>query len=74
MTKGQTYRCPNRDCFCEVTLFIQPAKCDSKPRCRCGAEMKKPYTKPVLTSLKMAGQGLIGTLEQSVLYAKFWSN
>src|SRR6266404_544551 len=53
MTKGQIYKCPNPDCFCEVTVFVQPANGD-RPRCRCGAEMKKPYTKPVLTSLKMA--------------------
>src|ERR1700720_4419954 len=48
MTKAQTYKCPNPDCFCEVTVFIQPAN-GNRPRCRCGAEMKKPYTEPVLT-------------------------
>jgi hypothetical protein len=39
MTNGQIYRCPNRDCFNEVTAFIQPAN---------GTQMKKPYAKPLI--------------------------
>src|SRR5258706_1376520 len=50
VSKGQIYKYPNPDCYCEVTVFIHPAN-GNKPRCGCGAEMKKPYTKPVLTEL-----------------------
>jgi len=59
MAKGQIYKCPNPDCFCEVTVFIQPAN-DKKPRCSCGAEMKKPYTKPALTELISGRMKLAG--------------
>jgi hypothetical protein len=65
MPRTQVYKCPNRDCFCEVTVFIQPAN-GKRPRCHCGAEMKKPYTKPTLLELG-CGERQMGTLESSVL-------
>jgi hypothetical protein len=47
MTEGQVYRCQNRDCGCEVKVVKTSVDATSNPRCCCGAEMKKPYKKPV---------------------------
>ena len=51
MTDGQMYRCQNRDCGCEVTVIKPSIESNTNPRCSCGWEMKKPYSKPVLRSL-----------------------
>jgi hypothetical protein len=46
MTEGQVYRCQNRQCGCEITVVKPSTQADANPRCCCGSEMKKPYTKP----------------------------
>jgi hypothetical protein len=51
MTKGQVFRCQNRDCGCEIRVLRTSINASAKPRCCCGAEMKKPYRKPVFRSL-----------------------
>jgi hypothetical protein len=46
----QVYRCQNRDCRFEfvVTTKTSGETKKANPRCFCGAEMKKPYSPPVL--------------------------
>ena len=51
MAEVQAYRCQNRDCGCEVRVIKPSIESNSNPRCSCGAEMKKPYNKPVLQAL-----------------------
>jgi len=51
MTEGQVYRCQNRDCGCEIVVTKMPLETKTNPRCFCGAEMKKPYSPPVLRVL-----------------------
>ncbi len=51
MAEVQAYRCQNRDCGCEVRVIKPSIESKSNPRCSCGAEMKKPYNKPVLRAL-----------------------
>ncbi len=51
MTEGQIYRCQNRDCGCEIKVMKSSIDSNSRPRCCCGAEMKKPYKKPVFRTL-----------------------
>jgi hypothetical protein len=51
MTEGQMYRCQNRDCGCEVTVIKPSIESNANPRCCCGSEMKKPYSKAVLRTL-----------------------
>ena len=49
MTQGQLYRCEN--CACEIKVLRTSPDARANPRCGCGAQMKKPYTKPVLREL-----------------------
>jgi len=51
MTEGQVYRCQNRDCNSEILLTKASPAANANPRCGCGAEMKKPYSTPVLRML-----------------------
>lgn len=51
MIEGQIYRCQNRACGCEVKVIKVSADAARNPRCCCGAEMKKPYSRPVLREL-----------------------
>jgi hypothetical protein len=51
MIAGQTYRCQNRECGCEIQVVKASIEAQSNPRCCCGSEMKKPYEKPSLRSL-----------------------
>ena len=51
MQVGQHYRCVNPDCRCEVEVVEPSTESMFNLRCCCGAEMKKPYTKPVLRLL-----------------------
>ncbi len=53
MSQRQVYRCQNRDCGCEivVTKTLIETKANN-PRCFCGAEMKKPYSPPVIRMLE----------------------
>ena len=51
ITEGHAYRCQNRDCGREIKATKSPIESPSNPRCSCGAEMKRPYEKPVLRTL-----------------------
>lgn len=51
MIAGQIYRCKNRACGCEVKVIKMSTEATRNPRCCCGAEMKKPYSSPVLREL-----------------------
>jgi hypothetical protein len=51
MMEGKVYRCQNRSCGCTVEVIKTSIHADSNPRCSCGAEMKKPYKKPLVRSL-----------------------
>lgn len=52
MDEGQVYRCQNRRCGCEIKVIKSSVESNSNPRCSCGAEMKKPWSKPVLRKLE----------------------
>src|SRR5260221_8587442 len=51
MNVGRRYRCQNPDCRYEIEAIKTSTQAGSNPRCCCGAELKKPYTKPVLKML-----------------------
>jgi hypothetical protein len=51
MIAGQTYKCTNPTCRCEVKVIRLSATGRQNPRCGCGAEMKKPYSPPILREL-----------------------
>ncbi len=51
MTEGQVYHCQNRVCDAEILVIKGPREASANPRCSCGAEMKKPYSPPVLRTL-----------------------
>jgi hypothetical protein len=53
MTEGQIYECMNRDCGCEIQVTKGSAGVDANPRCCCGAEMKKPYHKPIVRKVSV---------------------
>jgi hypothetical protein len=61
MAEGQIYRCQNRECGCEIRVTKASSNTNSNPRCCCGAEMKKPYTRPVLRSLQSKTEGPSGS-------------
>lgn len=48
MTEGQIYCCQNLRCGCEIKVVKTSIEANSNPRCCCGSEMKKPYTKPAV--------------------------
>ncbi len=48
LRKGQRYRCQNRECAAEIEVAKNSVEGASNPKCCCGAEMKKVYSKPVL--------------------------
>jgi hypothetical protein len=52
LQKGQVYRCQNQRCRAEIQIIENSAEGESNPRCCCGAEMKKPWTTPVLRRLE----------------------
>ena len=56
-TEEQVYRCQNRTCGCEMRVTKPSLETDLNPRCCCGAEMKKPYTKPELRILQSKPEG-----------------
>jgi|GEM_PF-2168525 len=60
MIVGQIYRCQNLKCHSEVQVIKSYATGRQNPRCCCGAEMKKPYTPPVLRELPSEMKVLIG--------------
>lgn len=44
LRQGETYRCPDPDCGCEITVTKgarSGAGGDLNPRCCCGKEMQK---------------------------------
>jgi len=51
MTEGQVYHCQNRVCDAEILVTKASREARANPRCGCGAEMKKPYSPPVLRKL-----------------------
>jgi hypothetical protein len=51
MQSGQRYRCQNVECRAEIEAKKASIEGSSNPRCCCGAEMKKVYSKPVLREL-----------------------
>jgi hypothetical protein len=53
MRSGQRYRCQNAECAAEIEVTKGSIEGQSNPRCSCGAEMKKPYTKPLITMRDM---------------------
>jgi len=59
----EVYRCQNRDCRCEIRLIKASTQGTSNPRCFCGAEMKKPYVKPVFQEIGNSGAQFFSVLE-----------
>ncbi len=51
MTEGQVYRCQDHACGSEIKITKASLETKANPRCRCGAEMKKPYSPPVFRML-----------------------
>ena len=51
MRTGQRYRCRNSECRAEIEVTRDSTEGKSNPRCCCGAEMKKQYTRPALRTL-----------------------
>lgn len=51
MRSGHRYRCQNRECAAEIEVTKDSMEGRPNPRCFCGAEMKMPYTKPILKTL-----------------------
>jgi len=51
MKIGQRYAFLNPNCRCEIEVTKASTEANTIPRCCCGAEMKKPYAKPVLREL-----------------------
>ncbi len=62
MSQRQVYRCQNRACGREIVVTKTPLETKANPRCFCGAEMKKPYSPPVLRILDPDDE-LVGRLE-----------
>ena len=57
MNVGRRYRCQNPDCRCEVVVIEASKEATLNPRCCCGGEMKKPYTKPTFRLLEFKPEG-----------------
>lgn len=51
MLTGERLRCVNPDCQAEIEVTKDSINGASNPRCCCGAEMKRPYSKPVVRKL-----------------------
>lgn len=63
MRAGQHYRCQNPVCRAEIEVLKDSVEGTSNPRCCCGAEMKKPYSKPVLQRLHKDAPAVAAFLE-----------
>jgi hypothetical protein len=47
MKAGETFRCSNPDCGCEVTVVKEPRQpIRSAPRCSCGRDMELVTSNP----------------------------
>ena len=53
MGSGQLYRCQNPNCRKVAVLQVDSTKQKSNPRCSCGSEMKRPYSKPQVRVLRL---------------------
>jgi hypothetical protein len=54
MRDGPRFVCQNPECGCEIEVTKAPrSDAASNPWCSCGAEMKKPYVKPSVTTRRM---------------------
>jgi hypothetical protein len=51
MRAGKRYVCQNRSCRAEILVMKDSTQGDSNPRCCCGADMNRHYTKPVIREL-----------------------
>jgi hypothetical protein len=51
MLAGQRLRCVNPACQAEIEVRKDSIKGASNPKCCCGAEMKRPYSKPLPRNL-----------------------
>jgi hypothetical protein len=51
LRKAQIYLCQNEGCRAEIHVMKDSIEGSSNPRCCCGTEMKKPYTKPILKTI-----------------------
>lgn len=52
LRERQVYRCQNSECGAEVQVLKASVEGAAKPRCCCGAEMKRPYSVPAVTVRK----------------------
>jgi len=52
METGNRYRCQNVECRAEFEVTKNSKEGNSNPRCCCGAEMKKLYSKPAFTRIE----------------------
>ena len=58
MRKGQRYHCQNTECGSEIEVTKESAaEGAANPRCACGAEMKKAYVKPSVTTRPLERPG-----------------
>jgi hypothetical protein len=48
LRKGERVRCQNPECAAEIEITKDSIEGESRVICRCGAVMKKLYSKPVL--------------------------
>ena len=51
MQTGERFCCMNPNCRAEIEVRKDSSEGTSNPRCCCGAEMKKPYSRPVVRKL-----------------------
>jgi hypothetical protein len=55
MVSGRRFACQNPECGCEIEVTKAPrSDTASNPWCACGAEMKRRYVKPSVTTLPLA--------------------
>jgi hypothetical protein len=55
MRNRPRFVCQNLECGCEIEVTKAPRSgAESSPWCACGAEMKKPYVKPSVTTRPLA--------------------
>jgi hypothetical protein len=52
MVDDQIFRCQNPACRSEMRVLRRSLEGGSNPRCSCGAQMKKPYRKPQMRTVK----------------------
>ena len=65
METGKRYRCQNAECGAEIEVTKNSKEGSSNPRCGCGAEMKKLYSKPTLMRIEADASILNGLFKKS---------